>query len=180
MENTALEGLVCISTKLKVARSPYSKKLKYLILETDPTPGYYSKGNFPENKNRVFDHHLYLVAKNPISCFHDVILRYSAELNAKSELSIHIFPGQMTFLNKNFQCIRIRTSDIDKMPELINNLNAYGISFLKDRKVNPFISSIQYKNYIEFKEIHEGIYKNRLKSNRFFIRMPGFIDFETY
>ena len=76
MENTAMEGLVCISTKLNVARSPYSKELKYLILETDPTPGYYSKGNFPENKKRVFDHHLYLVDKNPINCLQDVILRY--------------------------------------------------------------------------------------------------------
>ncbi len=180
MENTALEGLVSISTKLNVARSPYSKELKYLILETDPTPGYYSKGNFPENKKRVLDHHFYLVAKNPVNCFQDVILRYSAELNARSELSVHVFPGQMTFLNKDFQCIRIRTSDIDKMPELINDLKTHGISFLKDRKVNPFVSSIQYKYYIEFEEIHEGIYKNRLKSNRFFIRMPGFIDFDTF
>ena len=180
MKTLEFEGITCISTKLEVARFPRSKELRYLVLESDPRPGYYSKGNFPENKKHVFDHHLYLLIKNPVSCFQDVVLRYSAKLNTKSELPVHVFPGQMTFLNMDYQCIRVRTSDIDQMPELIADLKTYGISFLKDRKVNPFVSSIQYKNYIVFKEMYEGIYQNKLKPHRFFIKMPGFIDFDAF
>jgi hypothetical protein len=180
MKETAFEGLACISTKLEVARFPHSKEFKYLILESDPKPGYYSKGNFPENKEHVFDHHLYLVVKKPVACFHELVLRYFASLKAEPAIEAHIFPGQMTFQNENHQCIRLRTSDLNALYKIIKDLKANGIDFIKDRNVNPFVSFIQFKNYIQFKKIENGIYQNMTNPYIYFIEVPGFIKFDTF
>lgn len=180
MKNIAFEGLACISTQLKVDRFPYRKEFKYLILETDPTPGYYSKGNFPENKKHLSDHHLYLLLKKPVACFHELVLRYFASLRERPDIAAHIFPGQMTYHNANHQCIRLRTSNLNELPEIIKDMESNGIDFIKTRDVHSFISHIQYKNYIQFIEIDKNIYQNKENPHIYFIKIPGLINFETF
>jgi hypothetical protein len=62
MEINNLEGLTRYLLKRTVAHSPLSNHLKKLVLETDPVPDYYARGNFPPNK-RDRNMHLYSLLK---------------------------------------------------------------------------------------------------------------------
>jgi hypothetical protein len=180
MKSIAFAGLACTYTRLEVARLPHSKELKYLVLESDPTPGYYSKGNFPVNKGHVADHHFYLLVKNSVNCFQDEVLRIASLIREETKLLLHVSPGQMTFNNQNYQGIRIKTDEVNHLHLVIDKLRSKGIKFIKDRKVEPYTSTIQFKRYIEFRQLEEGIYQDNHNDKRFFITLPKLVDFDQF
>jgi len=119
MKDTDFSGIACYSLKRSVASSLLSNKLKCFILESDPTPDYYAKNNFPENKHS-HSWSLYFPIKKPAFCFQDIVLRNTAIINKKLNSSFKILPGQMTISNKTQACIRVRSQNIEQLPQLIN------------------------------------------------------------
>lgn len=180
MENLAYAGLSFLQKRQEVARLQHGKKFEYLILESDPTQGYYSKGDFPINKEHLHDHHYYLLVKKPVICFDDKVFRIASKVNEKTDLSLHISPGQMTYNNKNHQCIRIKTDELDHLQLILDNLIDDGINFLKNKNVGQYTSDIQFKKYIEYKQVSKGIFQDNNNENRFFITLPKLIDFDQY
>ncbi len=51
MKDTIIGGMTCFRFEKKMDKSPLSSKNGCLILESDPNPDYYAKGNFPPNKH---------------------------------------------------------------------------------------------------------------------------------
>jgi hypothetical protein len=180
MKANELDGITCVKAKLKIIRPPLSDTTKYLVLESDPNPDYYALHNFPPNKEHANVRHLYLLVKNTIHCFQDVILRNTHQLREQFGSTMFIYPGSMSFQNKDYQCIRIDTTSVDQLPKLIEALQELGLVFLKDRKAQDYTSLVQYKKYIEYLEIEDGVYQDKYDTNRFFFEINSHIDFEKF
>jgi len=180
MKTKKIDGLTCFSVDLLVARSPLSSNNGYLILESDPTPDYYAKGNFPPNEKRVSDRHLYLPVKKGINCFQDVVYRKACQLSESMGSELTIYPGQMTFQNEEHQCIRMNLNNEDQLPILIDEFTNLGIQFYNDKHVIAYSSFIYYKKYTDFVLIEEGVYQDKNNAHRYFFEIPNQIEFEMF
>ncbi len=175
-----LEGFTCFTSELNVSHSPLSEFVNYLVLESDSSPEYYARNNFPPTEKHLADRHLYLVVKKPIICFQDNILRISFSLRQKLNLSLRAYPGQMTFRNKTHQCIRVSAKDIKELPQLIKEFESVGIEFVSDIKISSYTSQIIYKKYIEYVELEEGVYRDNNNENRYFFKAPRLIEYNEF
>ena len=151
-----------------------------MILESDPRPRYYKSSDIPVREDHVKDHHFYLIIKNPLNCFQDVVLRHAIKIKEKHNLSLHIFPGQMSFQNKMHPCIRINTFDPEQLAPVIAELQRINIRFVNDKQASPYESFIQYKRFIEFEQLFPGVYQDTSNPYRYFFRIPVDIDFEDF
>ncbi|MEN8120880.1 MAG: hypothetical protein ABFS35_11060 [Bacteroidota bacterium] len=180
MKNIAFQGLTCFTVKLEVESCKKSKDLGVLLLESDHKPGYYSVHNFPPNKKKSSARHCYLLVKNSVNCFQDIVLRLAREVRQNIDRNIHITPGQMTFQNEEYQCVRINTRDLEYVPGLISNLKSIGIEFVSNRKVGKYNSLIYFKKYIEFIELMDGVYQDANLPGRYFFSIPKTLDYAEF
>ena len=180
MKNVKFEGLTCFTVDLQVGHSPLSEKFNYLVLESNPEPDYYALQNFPPNQKHVNDRHIYLLAKYQKNCFQDIVLKATYKLKSKLNKDVRIFPGQMSFHNKDFQAIRINTTTTEEISIFINELEKDGIVLMGDRKAEPYTSLIYYKKYLEFVELEKGVFQDNDNENRYFFKIPGFVEFDEF
>lgn len=182
MKDAKLFGLTCFKVNLEITRPQLDIDLKYLVLESDPNPNYYARNDFPPNAEHANNWHLYLLVKNRINCFQDVILRNKEELKKNSGLSSNnrLFPGSMTFKNETYQCVRMDITAPEKLPQLIKELEKLGVKFVKDQKFHPYRSFVYYKRYVDYIKIDEGIYQDSIDSNRYFIHVDKHLEFEEF
>ncbi len=180
MQIKNLEGITCFSFEIPVATSPISSDLNYLILESDPTPDYYAIGNFPPNKKRMMDRHLYLPIKKDMSCFQDVIYRKAIDLTKELGSGISIYAGQMTLQNQYRQCIRLNTNSTDHIPYIIEELKKLGIDFYSAKQLSIYTSFILYKKHIEYKNLEERVYQDENNPNRYFFKIPHQLEFSQF
>ena len=182
MKDERFEGLTCFNIKLELERCKRGKDLGVLLLESDHNPGYYSVHNFPPNKKKNNARHCYLLVKNSVNCFQDIVLRLARDVRQNIDHNLHITPGQMTFNNKEYQCVRINTRELEYVPGLISDLKSIGIKFVSDRKFKKYTSVIYFKKYIEFAKLKEGVYKDANLHGRYFFSIPkniGYTEFES-
>lgn len=156
------------------------KKNNILILESDPEPGYFSRGGFPENLIHASDHHLYIVTKHPVACFQDWVIQHSFSIKKKLNINLHISPGQLSFLNIQHNCIRIRTQEVASIKPFINDLKNLDIQFVKHTKIQPFNSIVHFKKHIEMTPLEEGVYADVNDNNRHYISLPRNLEFEEF
>jgi len=180
IKGQAIDGLTCFTVELTVARSPLSANLGCLILESDPTPDYYAKSNFPPNENRVSDRHLLLPVKKSINCFQDVIYRKASLLAEKFGSVLSIYPGQMLFQNEERQCIRLNLNLTSQLSVLIKEFTDLGINFYPDKNTKPYSSLITYKKYTSFLNIEDGVYWDEKNPNRYFFEISNPVEFEQF
>lgn len=180
MKNNNMEGYACFAERLDVAVSPFSKKNGVLILESDPEPGYFSKSGFPENLARASDHHLYIITKYPVACFQDWVIQHSFEVKNKLNINLHISPGQLTFLNVQHNCIRMRTQEVSSIKPFMDDLKKLDILFVKHTKMQPVKSIVHFKKHIEIKPISEGIFADVNDKNRHFVEFPYSVEFDQF
>lgn len=179
MKLDELHGFTCYNFKKELARSPLSSEHKCLILESDPTPDYYAKGNFPPNK-RDAEMHLYIPVKKNVNCFQDIIFRETCCFNEKHKADIHVTPGQIIFENENHQVVRIRGGEMKYITILLKDLKNLGLEFMKDEKVKQYESVIFFKKYTEFNELAEGVYQDKSRPFRYFFAIEKHIDLNTF
>jgi len=179
MKDLKLDGYACYTFKVNIARSPISDEHKHLILESDSNPDYYSKGHFPPSKQQS-DRHLYIPIKNRINCFQDIIMRNTAILHEKFNLTLNVFPGQITLHNENYQAVRINAKDTKQISLLIKELEKLGLIFMADKKTKEYESLIYYKKYTEFVKVEDDVYVDSLVPDRYFFSIPNHIEFNTF
>ncbi len=179
MKSIDLYGTTCYNFEDKLGKSSYSGISDILILESDPNPNYYSRSNFPPNKHQK-SWRLYLLVKKSINCFQDKILRQSYIINEKLKLDIDILPGHIDFEHKEIQCIRINTHDVSVLDSIINELKKTGIEFIKNKKVKDFETTIFFKQYTEFVEMQEGVYRNSKVDGMYFFEIDKLIEWDIF
>ncbi|MCK5537760.1 MAG: hypothetical protein KAI79_13115 [Bacteroidales bacterium] len=181
MSKIAFSGLTCFTVKTKMSRSKIVKDFPYLLLESNQSPCYYAKNNFPPTEITTNDHHLFLLVKNNVNCFQDIVLRHAAYINEKFGKNFHISPGQVLFRNHNYQAIRVNTADTKYLPQLVEESEKLGIKLLKKKKkIAPFDSIVFFKKYIEFVELGDGIYQDNHTKGRYFFRVPRVLEFDEF
>lgn len=174
------DGLTCFSVELEMARSPISDQKNCLILESDPTPDYYAKGNFPPNINHVGDRHYFLPVKKSINCFQDMIYRKANQLADKYGSDFSIYPGQMTLLNEVHQCIRINTVNVKNLYKFIQEFKDLDIHFYHDKKIKNYNCYVYYKKYTVFVNIEEGVYQDENNADRYFFEIPKQFELQQF
>jgi len=175
-----IEGMTCFSLEQMVERSTLGEQLNLLVLESNPQPDYYAKGHFPPNQGNIYDRRLMLPVKKIISCFQDEVYRKAYELHQEFGDEVTIYPGQMTFQNEMHPCIRINMKETDALPHIVNALTKLGIQFYSDRKIETYNSFIYYKRFTGFTELMPGVYHDSTTLNRYFFRVNGNIDFQSF
>lgn len=180
MKTITFSGLVSFSTRLEVASFPHNLKQNILILESDPKQGYFSERGFPEKVKSLNDHHLFVVSKKPDSCFEDQVFRHTCQLNKKHNLKLRVAPGTINFMNEVHQCIRINFNFINYIDQLIEALQKSGIEFVHNRNVQPYISFIQFKKFVEFKKIATDIFEDGSLPKRVFIKIASDIEYSLF
>ncbi len=180
MTSKPKSGYFCFYKKLDFSSFGDKNKSDWMILQSSPEPGYYSKANFPVNEKTQHDHHLFVIVKKTVPCFQDLVMRKSAEIVHEQKLSLHASPGQIDVFNKGHQCIRIRVSDLDHIYPLIDGLREAGIEFEKSKKVKPYTGHLQFKKYIKLKELHEGVYQDLEEPNRYFVQIPEPLEYNAF
>ena len=179
MNSQEFNGLTCYTVKGNVASASVSDKLKYLVFESDPTPGYYAKNNFPVNKH-VNDWHFYIPVKKQVICFQDIVLRNAPIINEKLKSNLRIYPGQIVLNNKNHACIRVNTDNPDILPAFIEELIKMGLVLFGNKKIAEYESVIYFKKYTVFSKLGEGIYQDENNENRYFFEIPNLINFDDF
>ncbi|MEN8203913.1 MAG: hypothetical protein ABFS28_15040 [Bacteroidota bacterium] len=180
MKNNELEGFTCFTFDVGVSPSQYSGEFDRLILDSSVSPDYYAKNNFPPNQKHLTDRHLYLLAKNQVICFQDIVHINAFRLRQEQHMSIRAFPGQIRFHKRIYQCIRINVNDRNELPQLISALESDGIQFLKDKKVEEDQAHVVYKKYIEYEKLDDGVFRDARNKNRFFFSIPHRIEFDQF
>ena len=171
MKDTIIGGMTCFRFEKKMDKSPLSSKNDCLILESDPNPDYYAKGNFPPNQHDK-SWHLYFPIKNTSNCLQDSILRSTPRLKSELGIRTEIVLGELMFQNKIHPCIRMNTKEIKQLPILLKELEKLGIQFLKDRKIKPDCIQVNFTKYVEFVELEENVYRDKYTPERFFFLIP--------
>jgi len=169
----------CVSSRQMMAKYPANDH-GILILESSPETAYYSRAGFPENLKTVKDHHLYLVVKKPSPCFQDRVMRRSHRLKEELGISFHVAPGMITYRNRIYSTIRIRTSETELIPRFIEEFRKIGIRFLATRNVAPYEAFVQIKRYTDFVLMEPGIFRDADNPKRYFVTIPKDIDFEVF
>jgi len=175
-----MEGMTCFSVELTMGRSPLSDQSHHLILESNPTPDYYAKGNFPPNREQSGYHHLFLPIKKSIPCFQDEVYRKACRLLSKFGEGVNIYPGQMTFQNESHPCIRVNLSGTHNVPEILDEFSKMDLHFYPSKSVETYTSFVYYKRYTGFTELEEGVYQDDTTPGRYFFRIEGNIDFKQF
>lgn len=173
-------GYFCFFKNQEVSNFISREKLDVLILESNREPGYYSKANFPINMRQAHDHHLFILVKNAIPCFQDIVLRKSKEIIRQEGLALQASPGQIYFQNINYLCIRLRVNELLHVPQFIQLLKLEGIKFLKNKKVEPFTTFVQFKKFINIELMSEGVFVDLEQPSRYFVQIPRPIEFEAF
>ena len=179
MNHHEFSGLTCYTAKNIVARASITDELKHLVLESDPTPGYYAKNNFPANKH-VNDWHFFIPIKKQVICFQDVVLRNAPIISKKLKENLRIYPGQISFQGKNYASIRVNTDNQNVLPKLIKELLKMGLKLFKNNNSAEYESVIYFKKYTSFLKIGEGIFQDKNNANRYFFEIPILINFEDF
>lgn len=177
--NVKYSGVACYNVNVELGRSILSDKTGVLVLETNHQPDYYTRFNFPPNKHQS-SWRLFLLVKKHIDCFQDVVLKKAYLINKKQNTDMEIMPGYIDYSNKKYQCIRINISDKELLGGVINDLEKEGIVFLKDKKTNPYKTSVFFKRYTELIEMKEGVYMDSKIPGHYFFPIDKIIEFDEF
>ena len=150
------------------------------MLESSQLPDYYARNNFPPNKKHFTDHHLYLLVKDPLICYQDMVLRNAYLLRQEHNLTIRAFPGQISLHKHLYQCIRINVKDIKELPLFISEMESRGIDFIKEKKVAEDNAHVVYKKYIEFEKLEDGVFRDHQNESRYFFSSPNMLEFDYF
>ena len=179
MNEIKYSGIACYNVNVKLGRSAFSEKLKCLVLETNHQPDYYAKANFPPNKHQS-SWRLFLIIKNHIDCFQDVVLKKAYQINQNLKTDMEIMPGHLEMQKKSYLCIRINLSDKELLGTVVKELETTGIVFLKDKKVAAFETETFFKRYTELVEMQENVYKDSRIPGHYFFPIDSIIEFDEF
>jgi hypothetical protein len=183
MKKPSFSGYACFSQKLKVALFTGTDLNNMVVLESNPDQGYFFGGSLPEEMKNANDHHLYLVVRKTIPCFQDRIIRHAHYIKNVLKLNFHISPGQMTFENETHSCIRVRINELGLLKDFIDDLEEMGIEFYYGRRyrhLQPYESLVQFKKYVDFEKIFDGVYRDMEDMKTHYVEIPSDIDFNLF
>jgi hypothetical protein len=173
-----LSNFVCISQD--VILSIFNEnKIQKLILSSNHTEGYYER--LPSEKNKVKEHHLFLVVKNNVTCFQDRVFRTISQFEKQNNIEINAYPGRLPYQNKLYNAIRFRESELEYIEKIIPFWEENGIEFFdKKKKIKDYFAIIQFKKHIEAEELKTCIYKDTTAKHIYYVRITEDVDFEKF
>ncbi len=170
--NDTISKFICVSEEVELSKTDFD--YPYLILESNRMIGFYE--SVPQENKRPIAHHYFLLMKSGIPCFQDRVFRSISFYERDSGDALHVYPGHMNVHGKEYNFIRIRQSEFEKVMGMLSYFEKRNISFIKPKKFSAVKTLIQFKEMVDMEEIETNIYRDKSAPHVFF--MPISIDIE--
>lgn len=138
----------------------------FVLEASKPFPGYHGE-NLP---SEPIPHHIFLVTKKEY--LEENVLRISQKIRQYFKPGFAARQGLLHIFNSKLSCIRIKDlPSFQFIPELQSCYQAEGIEFMRKRRYNQE-GLIKINKYFELKEIEDGIYKDLVDLQMFYLELP--------
>jgi hypothetical protein len=138
----------------------------FVLEVSKPFPGYHGE-NLP---SEPIPHHIFLVTKKEY--IEENILRISQKIRRYFKQCFAARQGVLHIFNSKLSCIRIKDLPSFKfIPELQSCYQSEGIEFMRKRTYNKE-GLIKINKYFELKKIEEGIFKDLIDEQMFYLEIP--------
>jgi hypothetical protein len=174
------EGFVGITKQEVVSVDPFGKKANILILQSNKQPGYYSISGFPEETKSITESSFYLVLNSHLMCCYDKLLRKIQKIRVEFPGVLSFCMGELEVDHQTRSCIRVTTSSESALNFIIEGLKVQGVVFHPFQKIKDQTSRIYFKKFEQLELLSEGIYKNELENNEYFLEIPQEITWEEF
>jgi len=142
------------------------------LVASNPFPGY---------PNKVDKNYYYLVLDPKTRIDNDEeLLRITRDINQTYHCSIDATPCELTLYNRIHPGLRIFNPDESLLPMISGYYRRYGVSFLKIKEVQPFVSLIKVHKYFDLEEKTEGICKSRTSPGFYYVKIPAKLEWEEF
>ncbi|MBP6976856.1 MAG: hypothetical protein PHD61_00125 [Bacteroidales bacterium] len=176
-----LDTIGIIIKKEKLASYESNVPLQEMILEDlAPFPGYYDSFQVPIPEKELLPNHLFFVARGMDYLNDDEFIRNTTRIRENTGWEFNAVQGQLLLFNKTHPCIRINTSQLGIVPELIEAYKNTGLEFIRWKRIKPYESIIKIRTFYQLDEVHEGIYHHRTRPELHFITIPFMPPWETF
>jgi hypothetical protein len=151
--------------------SAYSKREAMLLVASKPFPGF----NGDVNKD-----YYYLVLDGEKQIQLEELIRLIQTIRNRLSSSIDICASDITLYNKSYQSFRICSDNLELIHDIVSHFMIYGLRFLKNQLVKPFISQIKVFKYFELEEINAQVYRNRKSPEFKYFQFNNRIEWEEF
>lgn len=146
----------------------------FVLEASRPFPGYHGK-NLP---SEPIPHHIFLVTKKEY--LEENVLRTSQKIRQYFKQGFAARQGVLHIFNSKLSCIRIKDlPSFHFIPELQSCYQAEGIEFMRKRNYNQE-GLIKINKYFELKEIEEGIFKDLVDLQMFYLEIPVQVSWKLF
>lgn len=177
MENRkTIESLGFVIKKEKIANLASEHKFSELILEDlDPYPGFYDHYHIPVKEEEQKPRSIFAVIKTRGLDEMDDFIRITRHIKKTTNYTFDAVMGWLELQNSISGCIRIYMNDYHDLPGIIGLYSKYGIEFLANRVIKPFISLITVRKYMVIEEIDPGIYRDTAMADIYYLEAERYL-----
>ncbi|MDY0343752.1 MAG: hypothetical protein RBR28_09275 [Lentimicrobium sp.] len=177
MENKkVIKSLGFVIKKEKLASLATEHKFSELILEDlDPYPGFYDHYHIPVKEEEQKPRSIFAVIKTRGLDEMDDFIRITRYIKKTTDYTFDAVMGWLELQNSVSGCIRINMNDYGDLPAIIGLYSKYGIEFLANRTVRPFISLITVRKYMIIEEMEPGIYRDTDMADIYYFEVERYL-----
>ncbi len=152
-----------------------------LILENlDPFPGFYEQYFLPTSVKDEKPRSLFLPIKDFDICHEDDFIRMCSHVLKEHKVKFNAALCSIQLLNQPATGIRINMHDYNELAGLIEHFKMVGVKFQTAKPVKPYQSLIKIRRFFDLEILEEGIYKDKDKSDTYYIEIPSYMTWEQF
>jgi len=168
-----MKGLACLKKEELI--TVCTKCTKGLVLRSkNPYGEYYSEHPEVQKTPEI----LYIAVKSFNECLEDKIIRLKQKFKEEDE-DLKMNYAHLTLFNKVIPVVAMHASDISEGDLIIERLAQTGVKVLKKKSVNPYVSIVQIRKFVDLKKIKKGVFKSHEKFH-YYLSVPERIEWEEF
>ncbi|MFO7851399.1 MAG: hypothetical protein ACQERS_06260 [Bacteroidota bacterium] len=110
----------------------------------------------------------------------DEVIRTIQNVKSYYQHDFDAVPGTISFKNKRYGMIRIRSLSCQMIPSLIRVFREEGIKFARHHKHAPFEGIIHVTKYFKTEEVEEGIFLDLESTAYGYLRIYKYLQWDTF
>ena len=171
-----ISKLICVSEEVELSK--FETEHNLMILESNHIDGYYN--SVPQEMNNPLENHYFLLMKKNIPCFQDRVIRSISFYQRDTNEKLHVYPGHMNVHGNEYNFIRFRKNEFEKVIEMIPYFEKRNIEFIKPRRFSAVRTLIQFKEMVEMEEMKPNIYRDKSAHHIFFLPIALDVEYITF
>ncbi|MFH1119097.1 MAG: hypothetical protein V1775_04685 [Bacteroidota bacterium] len=182
MENKKhIESLGFVIKKEKLSNLASDYKFSELLLEDlDPFPGFYDHFHIPMNEQEQKPRSIFAIVKSMSLDDMDDFIRITMKIKDRFPHKFDAVMGRLELQNNQVACIRINMDNYTVLPDLVSLYSKYGIVFLANKVVKPYVSLINVRKYLSIRAIAPNIYQDEDMPDTYYFPVDKFLSWNKF